>query len=745
MTKRILVLLCTAILAFALGLLFLGCASDAEPANPDTEITETPSDIPYGKEQLPATDQQFIEDFSDALQQFKDMSVQDFTDTFGPDKQYSSELGYSPSTADYLDLIQGAYSFTDDQLASYEANGFVTASTITFPTVFSAYKDIFANDLPVYISVDSMLDALHLSFDRILMDIEENILIARLDEMLTAMDSHLGGMTAGTPEETQAFDDAAMWICTARSLLEGSKVACSRNVDDTVNLFLQYVADLKLVPVVIFGAEVKEDFSQFKPRGHYTKSEALKKYFRSMMWIQRIGMNFIKYQRHAVVATTLTNIAHNSEALEPWGVINSSIEAIVGLSDSLNLPGMKALMDAEGITDPQQLNDEATFEAFVLAAIESGAGKQLINSMILTSNPTDPAGFTPIPPAFHFMGQRFIVDSFVFTNVVYDRVASRFMPSPLDAMFVLGNRATVPLLMDEIESHNYQANLAALDYLVSRYDIDFWSDNQYNHWLQALMVIDEDTTGNEYPTVMRSETWDKRMLNTQLASWAHLRHDTILYAKQSYTGEICEYPDAWVDPYPAFFEQLVAYADFTLEAFEGLGIFDFVGEWREGDEQAFYGSMVRYYLQNLKQNMTMLADIARAELAQQRLTDTQLEFVKKLVRAEGMCGGPAYTGWYTDIIYNYADENAEVFDPTIADVHTNPNGAGSVLHVGVGTPELMLISVQTDCGVTAYVGPAMSYHEMVKDGLDRLTDEQWKEMLGQEPQPRPAWTEAFIQ
>ena len=743
MKRRTVVLLCMGLMGFAFSIMYSGCSSDATPPA-DTTITETPSDIPYGISQLPATDQQYLEDFSTALQQFQNLSSQDFIDTYGPDKQYMTSLGYAPGSAQYLDLIQSAYSFTDDQLAAYDDKGFVVADSIGFPTVFVAYKDIFANDLPVYITVDSMLDALHLSFDRILMDVEENILIGKLDTMLSLMDEHIGGLSPQNEAETQAYDDAAMWICTARSLLAGGKIACSRPVDGTVELFLSYVHDLAISQVVLFGASVKEDFSQFKPRGHYTKTEALKKYFRAMMWIQRIGMDFVRYQRHAIVAATLTTAAVDSGALEPWNVINNTIEAIVGTSDSLNLSGMQALLEATDIQTPTQLADDAVYEHFAQTAIARGAGKQRINSMILAGDPTDPAGFTPIPPAFHLMGQRFIVDSFVFTNVVYDRVQGRYMPSPLDAWFVLGNRATVPLLADEITTYDYQANLAALDYLVGGYDNGFWNANQYNYWLQALMIIDRDTTGSQYPEVMRTAAWDKRILNTQLASWAHLRHDTILYAKQSYTGEICEYPDAWVDPYPAFYEKLAAYAGFTLNAFEGLGIFEFTGEWREDDEQAFYGSMVKYYLQNLKQNMTMLGDIARAELAQQRLTDAQLTFVKQLVRAEGMCGGPAYTGWYTDLIYNYADENAEVFDPTIADVHTDPNGSGSVLHVGVGQPNLTLISVKTDCGVTAYVGPSMSYYEMVRDGLDRMTDAQWKTMLETTAPERPAWTEEIV-
>ena len=38
-------------------------------------------------------------------------------------------------------------------------------------------------------------------------------------------------------------------------------------------------------------------------------------------------------------------------------------------------------------------------------------------------------------------------------------------------------------------------------------------------------------------------------LNTQMASWTELRHDTLLYAKPTYTDPgLCVYPDGYVEP-----------------------------------------------------------------------------------------------------------------------------------------------------------------------------------------------------
>lgn len=667
-------------------------------------------------------------------------------------------LDYDPGSSEYLDLIANAYPLNTTQRAAFDRYGFVIAKDKKFATFFQALKEIFAKDLPVYISADSILDSVHLSFDRILLDIEENLLVDQLDLMLKKMDDGIEDLQAhsGGVDIADALDDVAFWVGTARSLLQGGKVACKRGVDAAVEKFLGYVSDELPRDVSLFGAPVSEDFSQFNPRGHYTRSEALQRYFKTLMWTQRIGMRFTESKRQAAVAFLLTKSLLETGALAQWKVIDGVVEVLVGSSDSLNPEGMSELLKEARVVSAADLEDDSKYGAFVELARTTGAGRQLINSMLLLGNPYA-GSVASIPAAFHVMGQRFIVDSFVFSNVVYDRVQSphpRTMPSPLDAWFVLGNRATVPLLKSEIDEYQYQPHLAALDWIVSRYPEEFWNRNLYNLWLSALKTLAVDTTGPSYPPALRTVAWDRRMLQAQLGSWAHLRHDTILYTKQSYTFIFCEYPDAWVDPYPEFFEKLQDYAAKALEGLGARGIFELEGseEGRlPGDPPPFHGFKVRRYFERLSTTLLVLKDIARTELSGEPLADAQAQFLKSCVRSSRACGAPDFDGWYTDLLYDYSDMgnaaqgggNAETFDPTIADVHTDPNLPPRFLHVGVGHPSLMVLSVKNDCGIKAYAGPVLSYHELIAG--ERLTDETWKaELESGREMPRPDWVGDFV-
>ena len=54
------------------------------------------------------------------------------------------------------------------------------------------------------------------------------------------------------------------------------------------------------------------------------------------------------------------------------------------------------------------------------------------------------------------------------------------------------------------------------------------------NWLATLRELSKPISDSKYPEAMRTRTWGMKTLNTQLASWTQLRHDTVLYAKQSY-------------------------------------------------------------------------------------------------------------------------------------------------------------------------------------------------------------------
>ncbi|GAG79145.1 unnamed protein product, partial [marine sediment metagenome] len=104
------------------------------------------------------------------------------------------------------------------------------------------------------------------------------------------------------------------------------------------------------------GLENGEDYSQYIPRGHYTLSEELERYFRSMMWYGRMTFRLKTLDPEVGRAETrsgllLVQALRNAQvdgrpALEAWMDLYSPTVFFVGHSDDLLASQYMEVMDA---------------------------------------------------------------------------------------------------------------------------------------------------------------------------------------------------------------------------------------------------------------------------------------------------------------------------------------------------------------------------------------------------------------
>jgi hypothetical protein len=225
-------------------------------------------------------------------------------------------------------------------------------------------------------------------------------------------------------------------------------------------------------------------------------------------------------------------------------------------------------------------------------------------------------------------------------------------------------------------------------------------------------------------------------MTTQLASWTELRHDNLLYAKQSYTGGvICAYPEAYLEPVPELYRRIKCYADTARVALAAL---------HPGMTRAIH------HFVSLSGVADTLAVIAGKELDGKTLEPAERDFLRRILyRTDNTCGVPP-DGWYTRIHYTGAAMMMDTRDLVVADVHTIPTDeyggwVGWVLHVGTGPVNLAVVKVRLPDGrVAAFAGPVMSYYEHMTSGFKRLTDEEWGKTYMQAPSVRPSLVNVFL-
>jgi hypothetical protein len=651
---------------------------------------------------------------------------------------FRDTLGYDPGSAQFLDRIQASgLALSDGERAVLVKNGFVMSTRREFPTFLKGLSGIYAEHLPLYVSADALLEAVHSSYDQILMAFERSSLIPELGALLKGMRTRL----ATVEGEASALAGADLYLAVALGLLEGNVPTPVRGADAAQ---IRSVIDMAsaasgMQQLVLFGVKRLEDFSQFKPRGHYADEPNFQRYFRAQMWLGRIDLRMLEtqadgsqlFRRDQYLATLLLHALVQPD-LARFKLIDDTIRTFVGESDYMVVSEVELLVkDLGGAAQARAASDQQVTDAIVLG----GYGAQEIASHLMVNGGN--VKTLPLNRSFALLGQRYVVDSHVFSEVVYDRIGKRMMPSPLDAAFAaLGNAQALALHPELDKFAELPGALGRMRVLVDAHGDAFWSANFYNLWLRALRALSPaDFTAPALaglPELHRTEAWGRRMLNTQLGSWAELRHDTLLYAKQSYTSiPGCDYPDAYVDPYPEFYAALAQYA----EAGTRLVML-------ANDSQL--SQQVATYFATLANATKILGDMAQRELRGEAFAEGQLAFINDAVRIERQSAGcttiDVPDGWYADLFFN-RDKSIE-FDPTIADVHTQPadevgNPVGKVLHVGTGYPRLMVTTVNTCQGPRAYAGVVYAYHEHITKNFERLTDAEWAQRFSPQGQ-RPA-------
>lgn len=697
-----------------------------------------------------------VEAYNQFLQNNQDLTYQQLSQT-NDAGLFKGQINKDLESVSYLDSISIKLNLTDDEKNLLQKNGFMVTERLNPHGFVYGYKEIYDMELPVFISTDAVLYAMHKSYDAILKHFEQTILIDKTKYILSQLHSRLSDLEAKYGNDStmvRALKDLDIYITVPRRILGTAMQPYFTENREVVTELFDLINNQMPTEFNLFANTPRKiDFSQFKPRGHYTESEELKRYFKAMIWLGRIEIYLIApksddlpfsiedVQRQNLLAALLYEAGSQSDARSAWADIEDILQHFIGVSDNINLDQLEQAYSLFEMEDASVFTDTLKVTAFQDLLTEQFETSQRINSHILMSDPMKPDQIVPAT-AFLLFGQRFVIDSYVTGNVVYDRIlfegkkVRRMLPSSLDVLFALGNDAALQLIKDEMEEYPYGSNLAASRYLVDSYTETFWNSSLYNSWLQSIRTLAPPENREGLPAFMQTAAWWQQKMNTQLASWAQLRHDNLLYAKQSYSGGItCFFPEGFVEPFPKFYDAIAQYAENAKHISNYLP---------DHSRQSTFN-----YFERVASIMDTLRSISQKELDGIIPDEEEKLFLKRTLHYELMCG-ISFDGWFPKLFWDLEDEKSEERDIIVADVHTAPTdqfGApvGWVMHAGTGPLNMAVIVTDRATGSDmAFAGPVMSYYEHVSTNFKRLTDEEWKELYNVEPSFRPDFVNSYL-
>ena len=665
------------------------------------------------------------------------------------------DLPLDPSSISNWDHVIHALGVSREAQEKLKLNGFVVLPWGVHDDFIDSYESISQRNLPVYVTVDSMLHLYHVQFDDLLSEIEETTLfpdIFSLTECLLRESEEQYSQFSEDLREAAKRNSA--FFAVALALLDPGCTSPSQVLDlvESELSLIEEHAGFSRSPIFHYD----EDYSQYVPRGHYTKSETLKRYFKAMMWYGRIaflikgGPDALISQEDAKLATIQASLiatsmgrvrTENQTAASLWNKIYAVTAFFVGVADDLTpYEYVEAIEEVFGLDFKADdlIGDELDeFRQILLGmrapTIYSGTG----NCNVFSLSPEELTECLEKSMGMRFMGQRYVPDSYAFQYLVAPSIGlhtgsghpftlgitalgpTRVFPRGLDFMAVMGSDRALDILgeVGDSEYQHYEERMADLREEFGVMDEAGWGRNLYWIWLHTLKAMIEPR-GSGYPSYMQTNAWLDRQLYAAVASWAELRHDTILYAKQSYTPMLAMAPtqeaEGYVEPLPDVYLRLSSLVETTEKGLTQFGLLK--------DEQ-------RARLNALNEILELLADISEKELIGEELNEQEGTFIRSI----------------SDSL-EYVVKGMDVRTKStilVADVHTDAN-SDSVLEEGIGKLDMILVVFPNSDGSLAMAaGPTLSYYEFKQPMEDRLTDEAWKDLLTDNPPDRPGWIASF--
>ncbi|MEZ7745154.1 DUF3160 domain-containing protein [Prevotella jejuni] len=610
--------------------------------------------------------------------------------------------------------------------------------------LFHVYEKNDYADFPSFVTTDLYLQLFHLYFDCVLRDVEEKHLDSLMIVFSSQMEAEMKTLTSSQDAEIKAAAEFGQaWFAVASWLFSHDKAPASAATLSVPEAYKKMVMEeiTKAFDaengysdmLEYFPPEEMFGYSLFRPRGHYTRSKVCSRYFRGMMWLQTAHFGTNKPSKMKQIALIANVINQQPKLSAIYNKVSEPITYLMGTPDNVTIIQVANRIKEMGLPIEQLLSSRKEM-ANLTKDIEEIAKRQMRIELKKTRGSKYVVDIMP---------QRYQPDAeaLITTTDQDSPVSLRPCPKGLDWMAVMGLPGAERILIDELkETQRWTGFPKALTTARKKTATTPWEACVANQWMYTLQSLSD--TAQSLPYFMQSPQWQKKNLNTALASWAELKHDAILYAKQPMLAECGDggpeppVVKGYVEPNVKFWEKAIA---LVTRMDKVLTTYNLQTE----KAKAVY--------ERIKEMAEFCRDISKKELNGGKITDeeyNQIEIIGSTVENISLElvseDNEMLQGW-SDVVST--DKKVAV----VADVFTasGENVAidnKCVLYEGVGPAYEIYVVVEIDGSLYLTRGAVLSYREFTRLLSDpRMTDEEWQEELKKSPTGgTPSWMNEII-
>ncbi len=626
--------------------------------------------------------------------------------TFTVFGQITDKIGEPSNLSD----IERYFSITTAGREKLFEQGFIVLADFKSDNLAQSYYSLELKDeLCVFLTTDAILSLLYAIQENLLKTVEKDYLYNMLEQLCLDMQEKCTALVADKNRENpiikDALEDNLVFFTVACHLLDKS-VSAPEDIKNKAAEIVKKVNEHKET-----GYHPDEDYTQYKVRGYYKGDPQIERYFKCMKWLSRkiFHVNDKRFNRELVQAAVIAIILKDNPQIEQeWKKIYEVITLFINPPDSIT-----PLMVQEAITNifGEKFDLNILTESENLTRLRKEFEKPEYPDSVIVPLLTSPEDLPMLKKYIQFMGERYVPDSEVFSQVSAPYVEGRFLPKGLDIMATIleSERAEEHLQMDIEKYTELRTKLQNMKTKFSKYSEDDWRKSIYNNWLYSLKILLKEFD-QKYPFFMQTKAWQDEKLNTALSSWAQLRHLYILYTKHTYTAAGLSRGGGYIEPIPEFYKEVAGLLQRVMTTLSERDVFPV--KYRDLFKEAIDG-------------LNGFAKYAQKEIDGESLTDQEKSDIHY------------FGSWLM---------NFEIKEPMmVADVCTDSYNK-QVLHAGTGYYNPIVVIFKDDKGNSqAAIGYVMSYYEFVEKDVNRLDDAQWKERLKTGAEDlRPEWTKNFL-
>ena len=574
--------------------------------------------------------------------------------------------------------------------------------------LFHVYEQNDYSNMPNFVTTDLYLQLFHLYVDCLLRDVEQQKLYGMLSQFCQETQKALVGFDKDVDVQLRQWLVSCFTV--ANSLLTGTE---PKDDPTALHEYQQVMKSEDNMSEFLGYTNAQFAYSLFRPRGHYTRNDSLQRYFRTMMWLQTVPFQTDNLADMTKMSILAEAIGKSPLLTKLYNDISEPLTWLMGRPDDVSIMQAWQIMQ-------ESPNDLTT-------------AYRRINEMAEQQTRLRPKFQHTSRNKVRIMPQRYQPDAEVLQEMVdYDSEKTlRPVPEGLDVMAAMGVGAAEQLLIEE--GQKWKGFEPMMKKMKARMDSIDWNETIATRWLSALKTVNE--TSEKAPYFMLTPEWDKKELNCALASWAELKHDAILYAKQPMGAECGgggppePVVKGYVEPNVGFWQKAIDLLNATQQLL---------------DRYDLTTRKAKNATNSLREQAEFLLRLSEKEMKGETFTDSEYDHLKiigamfenislDLIREPNQY----LMGW--DDVQGPDRNTALVADVYTANADNNPEK--SILYAAVGQADEIYVVVEIGGYLYLTRGAVLSYREFTRPiDQQRLNDEEWQNYLKEHPREGvPQW------